>query len=363
LRKRTSAKLKIWHPIFYAAREKVAARATLARRPDMTARKTPKVSIGFPVYNAEETVTKAIQGFLEQDFEDFELIISDNASTDGTHQTCASFARTDARIRLERQPHNIGANRNFDYVLSRAQGELFMWAAHDDYRDPSFIWRCVEALAAEPKAVLAAPNVRLVYPHRNHSDLFAYSDEVTHSDVVRRLRWVLRAGAWFAIYGLIRRAALARTRSMASLEPMPAPGLGSDYRVVELALLGPFVPIQEPLLEYQMREPESAEVLAGRLDPHARFSGTMFWWWLKDVWRMSARHRFDLGSRLRIQAEYIASTRSPGSLHHEFLRYNSEFLSAARQNRRWLKATNLFIERCIIDGVRNALRLSGTELK
>ena len=321
----------------------------------MAGSNTPKVTIGLPVYNAEANVAEAIREFQAQDFEDFEVVISDNNSTDATYDICAAYVSADKRFRLERQTRNIGANRNFDYVLSRARGELFMWAAAGDHRAPSFVRRCAEALAANPGAVLATPNVRLAYPPPQASQIFAYSEDVTHPHVIRRLRWILRAGAWFAIYGLIRRDALDRTRPITSLGPTPAPGLGPDYRVVELALLGPFARVPETLFEYSMRHPEPADILRQRLDPNARFRGTMFWWWLKDFWYMSGRHGFDLVSRLKIQAEYLASARSRGSLHTEFLRYNSEFQDAARRDRQWAKVANFFLERCILGGVRNAL--------
>ena len=320
----------------------------------MTSRAKPKVSIGLPVYNAEATVAEAIREFQAQDFEDFEVVISDNNSTDATYDICAAFVATDKRFRLERQRRNIGANGNFDYVSSRARSELFMWAAAGDHRAPSLIGRCVEALIANPDAVLAAPDIRLTYPPPQSSQIFAYSEDVTNPDVIRRLRWILRAGAWFAIYGLIRRDALDRTRPVTTLGPTAAPGLGPDYRVVELGLLGPFARIAETLLEYNMKDPEPADILGGRLDPNARFRGTMFWWWVKDAWRMGGRHRFDLEARLKILAEYIRSARAPGSLHTELLRYNSEFLATARLDWRWMTMTNLLIERYMIEGARGA---------
>ena len=312
----------------------------------------PRVSIGFPVYNAEAGVAQAIRGFLGQDFDDFELIISDNASTDTTLDICKSFAAMDDRIRVESQAKNIGANRNFDYVFTLARGEFFMWAAYDDHRDPSFIKQCVAALDAAPDAVLVAPNVRFVSPEPQAFHGYTYPEDFISSDVVHRLRGILRGGGWFAIYGLIRRDLLARTRQMNSLGLTPSPGLGPDYRLIELALLGPFAHIAEPLFEYQMRQPDPIDVLARKLDPEGRFRGTMFGWWLKDLWRMTGRHGLGLSLRLRIEREYMASARSAGSLHTEFLRCNSAALRVAQQNRQWFRALHLLLEKCIIDGIR-----------
>lgn len=93
---------------------------------------TPKVSIGMPVYNGEPFIKEALDSLLTQTFTDFELIISDNASTDGTEAICREYAAKDKRIRYIRQTENRGATANFQFVLDEAVGEYFMWAAHDD---------------------------------------------------------------------------------------------------------------------------------------------------------------------------------------------------------------------------------------
>ena len=91
-----------------------------------------QVSIGMPVYNGERFIREALDSLLAQTFTDFELIISDNASTDGTEAICREYAARDPRIRYVRQSENRGAAANFQFVLNEAVGEYFMWAAHDD---------------------------------------------------------------------------------------------------------------------------------------------------------------------------------------------------------------------------------------
>ena len=96
----------------------------------------PKVSIGLPVYNGEAFLDEALTSLRDQTFDDFELIVSDNASTDSTADIVAAHEAVDSRIKYFRQPENIGASENFLFVLSKARTELFMWAAHDDtYED------------------------------------------------------------------------------------------------------------------------------------------------------------------------------------------------------------------------------------
>jgi glycosyltransferase involved in cell wall biosynthesis len=92
----------------------------------------PKVSIGMPVYNGELYIREALDSLLAQTFTNFELIISDNASTDGTEAICNEYATSDARIRYVRHSVNRGAIVNFQFVLDEAIGEYFMWAAADD---------------------------------------------------------------------------------------------------------------------------------------------------------------------------------------------------------------------------------------
>lgn len=95
----------------------------------------PKVSIGMPVYNGERYIREALDSLLAQTHADFELIISDNASTDGTEAVCRGYAARDPRIRYVRQSENRGAMANFRFVLDEAAGEYFMWAAADDRWD------------------------------------------------------------------------------------------------------------------------------------------------------------------------------------------------------------------------------------
>lgn len=99
----------------------------------------PVVSIGMPVYNGEKYIREALDSLRSQSFTDFELIISDNASTDGTEEICKQYAAKDSRIHYERQPVNLGALANFTFVLDAARGECFMWAAADDVWDPGWI--------------------------------------------------------------------------------------------------------------------------------------------------------------------------------------------------------------------------------
>lgn len=107
---------------------------------------TPRVSIGLPVYNGAATIAFALDALLGQSYRDFELVISDNASTDATARICEDYALRDPRVRYLRQPSNVGAWRNFGHVVTQAQGEFFMWAAHDDWWSVNWLETLVQAL-------------------------------------------------------------------------------------------------------------------------------------------------------------------------------------------------------------------------
>jgi glycosyltransferase involved in cell wall biosynthesis len=115
----------------------------------------PRLSIGLPVYNGESYLAESIESLLGQTFEDFELIISDNASTDCTADICRRYAKQDSRVRYVRQPRNIGLSPNHNFVFAEARGELFKWAAADDLYARDLLRHCVEALDEHPDVVLA----------------------------------------------------------------------------------------------------------------------------------------------------------------------------------------------------------------
>ena len=100
---------------------------------------TPAVTLSMPVYNGAGYIRTAITSCLEQDFEDFELIITDNASTDGTEDICRGFASVDRRVRYVRNSHNLGAAPNYNLGFRMGRGRYFKWCAHDDFISRDFL--------------------------------------------------------------------------------------------------------------------------------------------------------------------------------------------------------------------------------
>jgi glycosyltransferase involved in cell wall biosynthesis len=111
--------------------------------------RTPRLAIGMPVHNGEGHLRQALDCHLAQTFEDFQIIIGDNASTDATPEICLEYARRDRRIVYHRHPENIGAAGNFNAVFRLSSAELFRWSADDDIMLPEYLARCIERLDAD----------------------------------------------------------------------------------------------------------------------------------------------------------------------------------------------------------------------
>jgi glycosyltransferase involved in cell wall biosynthesis len=220
----------------------------------------PRVSVGMPVYNGERYVKEALDSLLAQTFSDFELVIADNASTDGTEEICLSVAERDRRVRYIRNRANYGAIHNFNNLFSLTTGAYFKWAAYDDVCEPEFLSRCVAVLDQDASVVLACPRVAGIDENGHPTDLvtrpghgkeFAsgigldIDPDVSPADVdpTQRWRFMMRYLWWVPhLYGLIRADALARTK----LHPLHFNG--DQMLLAELALLGRFHEIPEELL-------------------------------------------------------------------------------------------------------------------
>jgi glycosyltransferase involved in cell wall biosynthesis len=166
---------------------------------------TPRVSIGLPVYNGEQFLRRALDCLLTQEYTDFELIISDNGSTDATEKICKEYAARDPRIHYVRQEQNLGSHENFNFVLREARGEYFMWAAVDDQWATSFISSLLERLDRNPDASLAFCPYQLVQEETGNVLegiwKYTYEDPRLLSRLIK-FTWQYRDTC---IYGLIRR--------------------------------------------------------------------------------------------------------------------------------------------------------------
>jgi glycosyltransferase involved in cell wall biosynthesis len=162
----------------------------------------PRLSIGLPVYNGAEYLAESIEALLGQTFEDFELIIVDNASTDQTADICRRYLERDARIRYFRHQRNIGLSPNHNFAFAQSRGEFFCWASSDDLYARDLYERCVAALDQHQDVVLAAGWTAAIDSRRNLTQALDYPLATDSPSAPARFRSML-----FGIeadHGLIR---------------------------------------------------------------------------------------------------------------------------------------------------------------
>ena len=222
----------------------------------------PKVSIGLPVYNGEPFIRDSIDSILSQTFRDFELIISDNCSTDKTEIICKEYAERDSRILYVKQSTNIGGTKNFEFVLGKATGEYFMWMAADDKLHPLFIEKLYQTMLAHHDLIVVMSDVLNV----SNKDEILYTkklDNIRIADVEKNWLSVRHiffenptSNVFFCIYGLfktkeLRLVELNYKNKVKYISQSEIPFLA------QVSLLGKIASIPEELKIYQTH-PDSA---------------------------------------------------------------------------------------------------------
>ena len=222
----------------------------------------PRVSIGLPVYNGERYLAEALDSLLAQTYSDFEIIISDNRSTDSTAAIAQRYAERDPRIRYVRKAENTGAVDNFNSIVALAQGQYFKWVAHDDLIEPTYLERCLAILEADESVVLCHADTQLISAEGARLELletggdhffdehgriiYLGKDSVNRKfnsfNAAERFKAVIMQTDWvFEIFGVFRRDALLRTGLLDAF-------YGSDKLLLaKIAALGRIVLVKEPL--------------------------------------------------------------------------------------------------------------------
>ncbi len=262
--------------------------------------RTPLISIGLPVYNGARYLTRAIDSLLNQTFTDTELIISDNASTDDTKRICETFRRHDSRVRYFRQRTNLGASRNWNFVVAQARGRFFKWASANDYCASTLLSECYDVLLRRPEVVLCYSRTTLVDDFdvtlKSYDGDFSVLDN-RPSDRYGHVRRSL--GLNNAQMGLIRLDVLTRTRLEGSYP-------GSDVVLMaELALHGHFWLLNNALFYRRLTKTSASRFLSQAelrqfIDPLASPNLNSHYWRLhRDFIAVVIRSPIALGEKLR----------------------------------------------------------------
>ena len=261
--------------------------------PSRGAPQIPTVSMGLVVYNGERYLAATIDSLLDQTFCDFELIISDNASTDRTEEIGRAYAAKDTRVRYSRNDKNLGAAANYQRALELSRGKYFRLAACDDLSAPELLAKCVAVLDRDPSVLLAYPKTTIIDAEGKviseyEDNLNLVSDKPTErfANLLEHLRLCN------AIFGVIR------TDVLKSLPPMGR-HVGADVHLLaELSLYGKFVEVPEFLFFRRMHAQASSSMTTAQLqqfyDPNRRLSIPMRHW--RNLWEYArAIRRSPLG--------------------------------------------------------------------
>lgn len=200
----------------------------------------PTVSIGIPVYNGELLLPSAIQCFLEQSYTDFELLISDNCSSDRTVSISREFAAKDSRIKVISQPRNIGAAENFNALVRMATGKYFKYASCNDLVGADMLRHCVAVLDRDPGVVIAYCRTRLIDEAGQVIEDYDDRMHLMSDNPYERFRDYLKLVRLNNVeQGLIRADALAKTPLVRGIVS------GDNYLMAEMAILGKFFEVPE----------------------------------------------------------------------------------------------------------------------
>jgi glycosyltransferase involved in cell wall biosynthesis len=292
----------------------------------------PLLTIGMPVYNGERFLAKALDSYLTQSFTDFQILLSDNASTDRTEEIGHEYAARDKRIHYHRNERNMGAGWNFLRVYELATGKYYKQAAHDDFCEPGFLAECIGALEADPEIVVAFTKTRVVDAEGNFLEDYECPLRTDSSDpVVRFADLTLINHRCFPIFGIHRLSALRK------LPPMGSFPHADGVLLAQLGLLGRYYESEKRLFINTKHGGQSSWTISSR-SRERKFRLT------SRVGRLPAQEWWDparkkaitlpewniffqyIQSVSRSPLDFLQKIRAVGTLIHWSLRYHRKLL-------------------------------------
>ncbi|MBH0206595.1 MAG: glycosyltransferase [Nitrospira sp.] len=222
----------------------------------------PLLTVGLPVFNGELYLAGAIECILSQSFRDFDLIISDNASTDGTQDICQHYTKRDRRIRYCRNAVNLGGAKNSDLILDMARTEFFATASHDDYFSLNYLESCLATLKSSANAVLCCPAQVVFLDPRGNPTRLQPNFDATGMDMIGRMRELVNRLGWYAYYGVTRTEEL---RSILKDMSRYRYAYGGDVILMATALLRGEI-VAAPRTTFFYREPYRSKEVATQVE-------------------------------------------------------------------------------------------------
>jgi glycosyltransferase involved in cell wall biosynthesis len=223
----------------------------------------PRVSIGIPVRNGQRYLREAMDSLLAQSMSDLEIIICDNASTDGTEQIGREYAARDPRVRYHRNAQDIGPANNHNLCFEMSRGQYFRWHAHDDVVAPDHLEKCVAALEQDQSAVLGYPQTLVIDGKSQPLENYDFKLQTDSASPSRRFAELVlvnhRRHRAVEIFGLIRAAVLRRTPLQGSY------ARGDSVLLARLALLGRFIEVPGRLFLSRTHTSQSMQMVATHL--------------------------------------------------------------------------------------------------
>ncbi|HTM83327.1 MAG TPA: glycosyltransferase family 2 protein [Mycobacterium sp.] len=201
------------------------------------------ISVCLPVRNGASSLRTVVESVLAQDHANLELVISDNASTDGTEELCRELAKRDARVVYVRQPQNIGLLNNFQSAMRHAHGTFFRWVGDDDWLAPNCLSRCLEVFESDPRLIVVTMAVEFAGDDGVSWTADYRGRALSSDDPIQRFTEILRLlnASWIdPLYALMRRDAIA---------PLPRRNMLREDQIfaTKMALAGPWGHVRDVL--------------------------------------------------------------------------------------------------------------------
>jgi glycosyltransferase involved in cell wall biosynthesis len=237
----------------------------------------PRVNIGMPVFNGEKFIEEAVDSILNQTFRNFEIIISDNASTDRTTQICLDYASKDPRVRYYRNKKNVGGPANYNRVFELSSAQYFKWAAYDDVLAPDYLRKCINVLDANPSIIGCHCKTGRI---DQYSNFLGYYNEgllkrIDSAKPHERFRDLI--GLWYTttpFHGVYRASFFAQSQRHGSY-------IGADRNLVaELSLMGRIYELPECMFFWREHPLSYTSMFYGKIreDSLDRLRAEAAWW-------------------------------------------------------------------------------------